>query len=277
MADLSLLVEQVIDACRIVGREEVMPRYLKVAHQRKVDGSVLTEADVAAQNALFQRLQKIAPYPVLGEEMTEAEQHDVWDLGDEGFWCVDPIDGTSNFVNGLPFFAISVALVRNRKSVLGVVYDPSADEAFYAVEGQGAFMNGERLPLKSPPMELSRCMAGIELKRIDRDAGRAIGVRTSVQFAAQSGRQHAGLVLRRGGTHACLSAWRPEAVGLRGGLPDPERGGRRGMCARWIRVPWRESLVPLGARRADAGSVAAMESLGGGLIARSAKFRLLGG
>lgn len=150
-----------------------MPRYLKVAHQRKVDGSLLTEADVAAQNALFKRLQAIAPYPVLGEEMTEAEQRAVWDMGGEAFWCVDPIDGTSNFVNGLPYFAISVALIKDRKSVLGVVYDPSADEAFYAIEGQGAFLDGERLPIKNPPTELRRCMAGIELKRIDRElAGR---------------------------------------------------------------------------------------------------------
>jgi myo-inositol-1(or 4)-monophosphatase len=173
MTDPDLLVEQVIAACRAVGRQEVMPRYLKVAHQRKVDGSLLTEADLAAQVALFEQLRAIAPYPVMGEEMTEAEQQAVWEVGNEGFWCVDPIDGTSNFVNGLPFFAISVALVRNGKSVLGVVYDPGADEAFYAVEGRGAFMNGERLPLKTPPEELCRCMAGIELKRIDRTlAGR---------------------------------------------------------------------------------------------------------
>lgn len=150
-----------------------MPRYLKVAHQRKVDGSLLTEADVAAQNALLKRLQAIAPYPVLGEEMTEAEQQAVWEMGGEAFWCVDPIDGTSNFVNGLPYFAISVALVRDRKSVLGVVFDPAANEAFHAIEGQGAFLDGERLPIKNPPTELQRCMAGIELKRIDRElAGR---------------------------------------------------------------------------------------------------------
>ena len=171
MADLKLILDQVIAACRKVGREEVMPRYLKVAHERKVDGSLLTEADVAAQTALIRQLRAIAPYPVLGEEMTEAAQHDVWNIGDDGLWCVDPIDGTSNFVNGLPFFAISVALVRNRKSVLGVVYDPAADEAFYAIEGQGAFMNGERLPLKLPPTELKRCMAAIDLKRIDRQLG----------------------------------------------------------------------------------------------------------
>lgn len=165
------ILDQVVSACREVGREEVMPRYLKVAHERKVDGSLLTEADVAAQTALFRRLRAIAPYPVLGEEMTEAEQHAVWEIGGDGLWCVDPIDGTSNFVNGLPFFAISVALIRDRRSVLGVVYDPSNDEAFYALAGQGAFMNGERLPLKQPPTELKRCMAAIDLKRIDRRLG----------------------------------------------------------------------------------------------------------
>ncbi|HNF89692.1 MAG TPA: inositol monophosphatase family protein [Thiobacillaceae bacterium] len=170
---MNRLLDQVLAACRDVGREEVMPRYLKVAHQRKVDGSLLTEADVAAQNALLKRLQAIAPYPVLGEEMTEAEQRAVWEMGGEAFWCVDPIDGTSNFVNGLPYFAISVALVRDRKSVLGVVFDPAANEAFHAIEGQGAFLDGERLPIKNPPTELQRCMAGIELKRIDRElAGR---------------------------------------------------------------------------------------------------------
>ena len=162
------LLEQVIAAAREVGREEVMPRYLKVAHQRKVDGSLLTEADLAAQSALFARLHAIAPYPMLGEEMTEAEQHEVWQRGDAGFWCVDPIDGTSNFVNGLPFFAISIALVRAGRTVLGVVYDPHADEAYYAYAGGGAFMNGAALPLKTPPLELGRCMAGVELKRIDR-------------------------------------------------------------------------------------------------------------
>jgi len=171
------MLDQVIVAAREVGREEVMPRYLKVAHQRKVDGSLLTEADLAAQSALFKRLYAIAPHTMLGEEMTEAEQHAVWQLsgntGSEGFWCVDPIDGTSNFVNGLPFFAISIALVLAGRTVLGVVYDPHADEVFSATEGGGAFLNGARLPLKLPPAVLDRCMAGIDLKRIDRGlAGR---------------------------------------------------------------------------------------------------------
>jgi len=55
----------------------------------------------------------------------------------DGLWCVDPIDGTSNFVHGLPYFAVSVALLRDGKSVLGVVYDPVADEMFARRIGQG--------------------------------------------------------------------------------------------------------------------------------------------
>ena len=165
---MKTLLEQVIAVVREVGRDEVMPRYLKVAHQRKVDGSLLTEADLAAQSALFARLHSIAPFPMLGEEMSDAAQREVWKRGGEGFWCVDPIDGTSNFVNGLPFFAISIALIRNGRSILGVVYDPHADEAYYATEGGGAFLDGEPLPIKTPPAELQRCMAGVELKRIDR-------------------------------------------------------------------------------------------------------------
>lgn len=161
-------LEQIIAAAREVGQTEIMPRYLKVAHQRKLDGSLLTEADLVAQNALFARLRAISAYPVLGEEMSEREQQAVWAQGEDGFWCVDPIDGTSNFVNGLPFFAVSIALVQHGRAVLGVVYDPHSDEAFYASEGGGAWMNGEPLPLKLPPERLDRCMAGIDLKRIDR-------------------------------------------------------------------------------------------------------------
>lgn len=230
MAALKDMLEEVVAACREVGREEVMPRYLKVAHERKVDGSLLTEADVAAQSALFRKLRAIAPYPLLGEEMTEAEQQQVWETGEDGLWCVDPIDGTSNFVNGLPFFAISVALIQHRESVLGVVYDPGADEAFYAIRGQGAYLNGERLPIKQPPTDLKRCMAAIDLKRIDRRLGgrlasehpfgsqRNLGASTLDWCYVAAGRMHvylhggqklwdyaAGcLILREAGGASCL-------------------------------------------------------------------------
>ena len=162
------LLQSVLDIVRGVATDEIMPRYLKVAHSRKADGSLFTDADIAAQEALKRGLRGIVPVPVVAEEMTQQEQAEQWLMGDAGLWCVDPVDGTSNFVNGLPYFAVSVALLRQGRPVLGVVYDPVADEAFYAASGGGAFLNGERLPIKTSAPALLNAMAGIDLKRLDR-------------------------------------------------------------------------------------------------------------
>lgn len=160
------MLDAVIGAVKDVAAKEVMPRYLRVAHQRKSDGSVFTEADIAAQEALALRLRDIFPGAIVGEEMTADEQAQQWLAGDTGLWCVDPIDGTSNFVNGLPYFAVSVALMRQGRSVLGVVYDPVADEVFYARQGHGAFLNGEPLPIKEYVPALRNAMANVDLKRL---------------------------------------------------------------------------------------------------------------
>lgn len=143
-----------------------MPRYLKVAHLHKCDGSLCTEADTAAQTALTKKLQAIQNVPVLGEEMSAEAQHKAWQEGGEGLWCVDPVDGTSNFVRGLPYFAVSVALLRGGKSVLGVVYDPLADEIFAAEQGRGAFLNGEKLPVRDTAPGLAHALASVDLKRL---------------------------------------------------------------------------------------------------------------
>ena len=71
----------------------------------------------------------------MGEEMSKQEQEGQWIQGKAGLWSVDPIDGTSNFLNGLPYFAISVALMEQGRGVLGVIYNPVADEMFYATKG----------------------------------------------------------------------------------------------------------------------------------------------
>jgi myo-inositol-1(or 4)-monophosphatase len=160
------LLERVALAVRTVAAEEIMPRFRHVAHARKEDGSLLTEADLAAQEALVHKLRSIRAVPVVGEEMSEAQQTERWLAGDAGLWCVDPIDGTSNFVNGVPFFAVSVAWMQAGRSVLGVVYDPIADEMFYAERGRGAFVNGERLPLRPGRSRLRGTIAGIDFKRL---------------------------------------------------------------------------------------------------------------
>lgn len=168
------LLPRVCDVVRAVAAEQVMPRYLKVARQRKSDGSLFTEADLAAQAALVAKLSELRAAPVVGEEMTPEQQAEQWLAGDEGLWCVDPIDGTSNFVNGVPYFAVSVAYMRAGRSVLGVVYDPVADEMFYAAKGAGAWLNGESLPIKDHVPRLRSAMANIDLKRLPKALGRAI-------------------------------------------------------------------------------------------------------
>lgn len=164
---MSAMLKAVVAAVKLVAAEEIMPRYLKVAHQRKSDGSLCTEAGMAAQAALTRKLQAILNVPVLGEEMPAAEQHALWEAGREGLWCIDPIDGTSNFVRGLPYFAVSAALLREGRSVLGVVYDPAADEVFAAEQGKGAFLNGEKLVGREGVESLSLALANVDLKRLD--------------------------------------------------------------------------------------------------------------
>ena len=164
---MSAVLKAVVAAVRLVAAEEIMPRYMKMAHQHKGDGSLCTEADLAAQEALTRKLQAILNVPVLGEEMSRAQQAALWGDGLQTVWCIDPIDGTSNFVRGLPYFAVSVALIRAGKNELGVVYNPASDELFAAERGRGAFLNGEKLVSLSTVAGLNNALANVDLKRLD--------------------------------------------------------------------------------------------------------------
>ncbi len=164
---MSAMLKAMVAAMKLVADKEIMPRYMRVTHQHKHDGSLCTEADLAAQLALIHRLQAIHHVPVLGEEMSGAQQEEIWGDGKQELWCIDPLDGTSNFVHGLPYFAISVALIREGKSVLGVVYDPVAKEIFAAERGRGAFLNGEKMVPLSVAKDLSAALANVDLKRLN--------------------------------------------------------------------------------------------------------------
>lgn len=171
----ALILPRVIEAVKRVASQEVMPRYLNVARHRKNDGSVITQADLAAQDALIYELELIYPCPFLGEEMGEAEQRKLWESGEKGLWCVDPIDGSSNFANGIPYFAISVALVRAGRPILGVVYDPVADECFSAARGNGAYLNDELLPIQTGASNLHEAIGEVDLKRLPRKLAAKLG------------------------------------------------------------------------------------------------------
>jgi myo-inositol-1(or 4)-monophosphatase len=156
-------LDALIACVREIARTEVMPRFLRVGGSRKDDGTLFTEADIETQRALERLLPEIVPCPVLGEEMTAAEQHAKW-AGHERLWVIDPIDGTTNFVHGLPYFAISVALMERGRPLLGVIYNPATDECFHTTLGGGAYLNGMRLPLKQHTPPMPEAVAGVEVK-----------------------------------------------------------------------------------------------------------------
>ena len=171
------LLPRVEAIVRAVAEHEIMPRFLQVVREHKADGSILTAADLAAQRVLAAELKTLADLPMLGEEMEEDEQTAALAAGADGLWCFDPVDGTTNFLVGLPYFAVSVALMRRGKTILGVTYAPIADEMFTAVAGHGAYLNGTPLPLRTAESRLDRAVAFVDLKRLATPLRNALATR----------------------------------------------------------------------------------------------------
>ena len=163
LPDINQLCEIVIGAAR----EELLPRFTKVEHSHKADGSLLTEADLAAQQRIQNALQQHWPeIAFLGEEMDESEQNALMANSAQPLWVLDPLDGTSNFAAGLPFFSTSLALLYQGEIVLGVVYDPIRDECFSASKGAGAHLNGEALGRHRPQGPLKKGIGLVDFKRL---------------------------------------------------------------------------------------------------------------
>ncbi len=134
-ADLALA----LDATRAAGG--IAMRHFRTAHDRweKGPGQVVTEADIAIDRFLKERLLGARP----GDGwLSEETEDDPARLAKRRVWIVDPIDGTRSFAEGVPEFAVSVALVEDGASVLGLVLNPATDELFLAARGRGATLNG---------------------------------------------------------------------------------------------------------------------------------------
>jgi len=163
LPELKQLQQIVIRAAR----EELLPRFTRVDRNDKADGSFITEADLAAQQRIETELKQHWPdIALLGEEMTEAEQNSLIKDQSRPLWILDPLDGTSNFAAGLPFFSTSLALLHQGEIVLGVVYDPSRDECFSARKGDGAWFNGQPLGQHRPQGPLKKGTALVDFKRL---------------------------------------------------------------------------------------------------------------
>jgi fructose-1,6-bisphosphatase/inositol monophosphatase family enzyme len=106
----------------------------------------VTPLDLRSNELLKQGLREILPAPFVSEE-TGGE-------GKEFYWLVDPLDGTNNFMNGLPLYAISIALVKEEEPIFGAVYAPALRQLFWAKKGGGAYLGRKPLHISSRPIEL---------------------------------------------------------------------------------------------------------------------------
>lgn len=131
-----------IEAAKKAG-EIIKEAYKKDKEVKDKGGSnnFVTETDSQAEKIIIEYLKQ-SGYSILGEESGLIENQS------KKKWIIDPIDGTTNFIRGIPFFAVSIALLENSKNlVLGVVYDPIADECYWAERDKGAFLNGEKISI----------------------------------------------------------------------------------------------------------------------------------
>lgn len=126
----------------------------KMQHQKlemhyKAAADLVTEADAAVEKYLLEHIQSAFPNHSINAEESGEQERD-----SEHKWYIDPIDGTLNYAHGFPIFAVSVAYAYKGELQIGMICNPAANETYWAVKGQGAFLNGE--PIHVSSVELLR-------------------------------------------------------------------------------------------------------------------------
>ncbi|KAA3517585.1 inositol monophosphatase family protein [Agrobacterium vitis] len=150
---LNVMVQAAVKAGKSLSRDFGEVQNLQVSV--KGPGDFVSQADMKAEKLVREDLLKARPtYGFLGEEGEEIK-------GTDGAhrWIVDPLDGTTNFLHGIPQFAVSIALERNGEIVAGVIFNPATDELYTTEKGGGAFLNDRRIRVGARKA-LSDCVIG---------------------------------------------------------------------------------------------------------------------
>ena len=150
-ANLNLMIKASEKASKILIRDFGEVEKLQVS--KKGPSDFVTNSDLKAEKIIIEELKKAKPnYSLLSEENGFEINKDK-----ENLWIIDPIDGTINFLHGIPHFAISIALMSKKEIVSGIIYDPIKDELFYAEKNNGAFLNNQRIRV-SKKNDLDECL-----------------------------------------------------------------------------------------------------------------------
>ncbi|MBE9548730.1 MAG: inositol monophosphatase [Proteobacteria bacterium] len=142
-AALNIAIEAARKAGDIIHR--YLPKMGRIAVSKKTRNDYVTEVDRACEYAIVSHIRKLHPdHAILAEEGGADGESDE-------LWIIDPLDGTSNFLHGIPHYAISIAHQVKGRLVAGVIYDPIKEELFTAARGRGAYLNDQRMRVTPRP------------------------------------------------------------------------------------------------------------------------------
>ena len=150
-ANLNIMIKASEKASKILIRDFGEIEKLQVSKKGPTD--FVTNADLKAEKIIIEELKKAKPhYSIISEENGFENNKDK-----NNTWIIDPIDGTVNFLHGVPHFAISIALKSNEEIVSGLIFDPIKNEMFYAEKNNGAYFNNQRIRV-SKKNEINDCL-----------------------------------------------------------------------------------------------------------------------
>ncbi len=150
-ANLNIMIKAAEKASKILIRDFGELEKLQVSTKGPLD--FVTNSDKKVEKVILNELSKSRKnFCILSEEIGEIKNSDK-----DNFWIIDPIDGTTNFMHGVPHFAISIALKTNNEIVSGLILDPIKNEMFYAEKDNGAFFNNQRIRV-SKKRKIDECL-----------------------------------------------------------------------------------------------------------------------
>ena len=155
--NLNIMIKASEKASKVLIRDFGEIEKLQVSKKGPTD--FVTNSDLRVEKIIIEELKKAKPnYSIISEENGIDNNKDK-----DNTWIIDPIDGTVNFLHGVPHFAISIALKSNNEIISGLIFDPIKNEMFYAEKNSGAFYNNQRIKV-SKKNEINDCLFVTENK-----------------------------------------------------------------------------------------------------------------
>ena len=149
--NLNIMIKASEKASKVLIRDFGELEKLQVSSKGPSD--FVTNSDKKVEKIIIEELTKTRKnFSIIGEEIGELKNSDK-----ENYWIIDPIDGTTNFLHGIPHFAISIALRKNEEIISGLIFDPIKNEMFYAEKNNGAFFNNQRIRV-SKKKKIEECL-----------------------------------------------------------------------------------------------------------------------